>query len=149
MWVQAWNIDVRLRFGAVAAILGVLFGLAFVQVRYWRSPLDTFLHTLNVTRNNYIANDKVAVLLFRQGNPESLRYYAEAARIAPWDPMSHEAVAAMLEQEGRYQEAIQAYDVVLRGSTDPGSLGLLTAISASFTLCLETTRKRACTRKKP
>jgi tetratricopeptide (TPR) repeat protein len=114
----------RWRFAATAVALAVLFSLAFAQVRHWRSTMDLFSHTLAVTRNNYIANDKIAVLLFRQRNPESLRYYAAAAEIAPLDPMSHEAVAGMLDEEGRYQDAIRAYDVVLRGSTDAETLGL-------------------------
>jgi tetratricopeptide (TPR) repeat protein len=121
---RAWNVGMRWRLTAVAVALAFLFSLAFVQVRYWRSSLDIFTHTLQVTRNNYVANDKIAVLLFRQHDPEAFRYYEAAARIAPWDPVSHEAVAAMLAEQGHYREAIEAYDVVLRGSKDPEVLGL-------------------------
>ncbi len=121
---RTWHVGTRWLFGATAVALAVLFSLAFVQVRYWRSSLDLFFHTLSVTKNNYLANDKIAVLLFRQGDPDAISYYTEAARLAPWDPVSHEAVAGMLDEEGRYREAIQAYDVVLRGSTDPEMVGL-------------------------
>jgi tetratricopeptide (TPR) repeat protein len=121
---RSWNIGAGWRVAAASVALAVLFSLAFVQVRYWRSALNVFSHARAVTRNNYLADDKIAVLLFRQGNPDSLSYYAEAARIAPFDPVSHEAIAAVLDEEGRYQEAIQAYDVVLRGSNDPEVLGL-------------------------
>jgi tetratricopeptide (TPR) repeat protein len=121
---RAWNNIPRWRFAATTVALAALFTLAFVQVQYWRSTMDLFSHTMAVTKNNNIANDKIAVLLFREKNPESLRYYEAAAQIAPLDPMSHEAVAGMLDEAGRYQEAIQAYDVVLRGSTDAETLGL-------------------------
>jgi tetratricopeptide (TPR) repeat protein len=55
---------------------------------------------------------------------DAYRYYDEAARIAPWDPVSHEAIAALLDEQGRYQEALQSYNVVLRNSQDPEALAL-------------------------
>jgi len=123
--VRQYRIDTRWWVSGSIAILAALFGIAFVQVRYWRSSFDIFSHTLNVTKHNVVANDKIAVLLLRQGRPdEALGYYFEAARIAPWDAASHEAVAAWLDEQGRYREALQAYDVVLRNSRDPDALAL-------------------------
>jgi len=122
---RAYRVDTRWRVGGSIAILTALFVIAFLQVRYWRSSFDIFFHTLNVTRNNVVANDKIAVLFLQQGRPDdALHYYFEAARIAPWDAASHEAVAAWLDEQGRYQDALQAYDVVLRNSKDPDALAL-------------------------
>jgi tetratricopeptide (TPR) repeat protein len=113
------------RLSASITLLIALFIISFLQVRYWRGSFDIFFHTLSVTKNNLIANEKVAVLLLQEGKTDdALHYYFEAARIAPWDPASHEAVAASLDEQGHYQEALQAYDVVIRNSKDPEALAL-------------------------
>lgn len=90
----------------------------FRQTEYWRSSYELWKHTRDVTTNNYIADDKIGVLLLHQGDPSAVNYYLEAAKIAPWDPVSNEVLAAVLSSQGRFEEAIRAYDVVLRGSND-------------------------------
>ncbi len=124
-FARAHRIHARWRLSASISVLTTLFIISFLQVRYWRSSFDIFFHTLSVTKNNLVANEKVAVLLLQQGNADdALHYYFEAARIAPLDPTSHEAVAAELDEQGRYQEALQAYDIVIRNSKDPAALAL-------------------------
>jgi hypothetical protein len=122
---RVWQVN-RLWCGtAAAAVLLALSTLTVIQLGYWRSTLDLFFHTLRVTNNNFIANEKVAVVLFQQGRiSEAMPYYAEAARLAPWDPTSHEAVAAQADEDGRYADAIAAYEVVVQNSKDAESLAL-------------------------
>jgi len=109
----------RLRIGsvlslaAVAIVLAILWGLSFQQIGYWRSGYDVWAHTLEVTEDNFVADDNMADALMRLGRPESIKYFEDAARIAPHDPVSHGAVAAYLEDQGRMQEAIQEFEVVV------------------------------------
>jgi protein O-mannosyl-transferase len=111
---------------ATAGIVLVAYSsVTMVQLRYWRSTLDLFAHALNVTKNNFVANEKVAAALFQQGRiSEAMPYYEVAARLAPWDPVSHAAVAAQADEDERYPDAITAYEVVLQRSEDPDTLGL-------------------------
>lgn len=103
-------------------ILATLSFLTFHQVGYWRTSYALWSHTLQVTRNNFLAYDAVGNLLASQHRPEALHYFEEAARIAPMDPTSHQALAARLEDQGLLTEAIRNYEVVVHGSTNPEQL---------------------------
>ena len=58
-------------------------------------------------------------LLLKQGRPESLAYFQAAARISPWDPVSHGAVASNLQDRGDFRGAME-YEIVLRANPEPG-----------------------------
>ena len=113
-----------LQLGFSATVLVAMWVISFLQIDNWRSSYEIWQHARKITANNYIADDKIGVLLFRQRNPAAFEYYQEAARIAPWDPVSNEAVAALLAGQGRIADAVRAYEIVIRGSKDPEVLGL-------------------------
>ena len=101
-----------------AAILAVFFFLTARQVRYWRSDYDLWSHTVEVTSNNYFADDQVGSLLLAEHRPDALGYFEDAARIAPLDPISHETLAAYLQDQGRLNDAIRNYEIVVREAKD-------------------------------
>jgi protein O-mannosyl-transferase len=89
--------------------------VSFRQVRVWRSSLELWTRALEVTQDNYVANDNLAYELLSEGRPqEALPYFQTAASLAPADPLSHWALAASLQDRGRLQEAAQNYEVVIR-----------------------------------
>jgi hypothetical protein len=100
------------------AVLTFLAVLTFRQLGYWRSSEALWTHTLQVTEDNFIANDMLGSLLVQERRPEALQYFEAAARIAPWDPTSHQAVGAALQDRGDLQGAIREYQVVLHAK-DP------------------------------
>ena len=57
-------------------------------------------------------------LLLQERRPDALQYFEAAARIAPWDPASHRAVGAALQDRGDLQGAIREYQIVLH-ARDP------------------------------
>ena len=95
------------------AILAFLAVLSFRQIGYWRSSEELWTHTLQITEDNFIANDMLGSLLLQERRPDGLQYFEAAARIAPWDPASHRAVGAALQDRGDLQGAIREYRVVL------------------------------------
>ena len=104
-----------------AAVLIVLGILTIRQISYWGSSYDLWTHTLAVTTDNFIANDELAGLLLRDGKPEALQYYEAAAQEAPFDPVSHAAIAAVLQDRGDMEGAIREYEIALR-ARDPNFL---------------------------
>jgi protein O-mannosyl-transferase len=104
-----------------AAVLIVLGILTIRQISYWGSSYALWTHTLAVTTDNFIANDELGGLLLRNGKPEALQYYKAAAREAPFDPVSHAAVAAALQDRGDMEGAIREYQIALR-ARDPNFL---------------------------
>ncbi len=110
------------REAVVAAVLVSLSLLSVRELRYWRSDYDLWTHALQVTKNSYFANDQVGNMLAAAHQPDALQYFEEAARIAPRDPTSHEALAASLQDKGQLREAIQDYEVVVHGTLESSHL---------------------------
>jgi tetratricopeptide (TPR) repeat protein len=100
------------------ALLAFLAIFTFRQIGYWRGSEELWTHTLEITEDNFIADDMLGILLFEQRRPDGLKYFEAAARIAPWDPASHRAVGAALQDRGDLEGAIREYQIVLH-ARDP------------------------------
>jgi len=100
---------------AVAALTALLF-LTSRQIAYWQDPADLWGHTIEVTKDNFVADDGMADVLLKKGDMQALKYYETAAKLAPWDPVSHAAVAASLHDRSQYQQAIAEYNIALRAN---------------------------------
>jgi protein O-mannosyl-transferase len=118
-WAEEHSLSFRTIAPVTVTVLVVLCALTFRQIGYWHSSYDLWTHTLAVTQDNFAANNNLGDLLLGQGRPEAIRYYEAAAAIAPWDPVSHGAVASNLQDHGDFQNAIREYDIVLRANPDP------------------------------
>lgn len=114
-----WQLNPWTIAAMAVAVLAAFSVLTFRQIGYWRSSQDLWMHTLEVTQNNFIADDGMGDLLLKEGQSQALGYYKEAARLAPWDPVSHGAVAASLQDEGKLADAIREYETVLRAKPKP------------------------------
>lgn len=115
--------SLRLTFRWRAAVVAVvLVGLAFLtwrQIGYWQSSYDLWAHTVNVTKDNFTAEDNLGGSLLVLGRAdEALPHFQNAARINPRDPTSRLDIAAVLAQVGRTQDAIRAYQDAMPLVTD-------------------------------
>jgi len=117
-WAEARCLSFRIIAAVTGAILVVICSLTFRQVGYWRSNYALWAHTLDVTQDNFVANDKLGDVLLMEGRPDALRYYEAAAKLAPLDPISHGVLASTLQDRGDFQGAIRDYDIVLRANPD-------------------------------
>ncbi len=111
--------------GAVVATgIAVLAGLSVLtsrQIAYWRSDEALWSHALQVTSDNFFANDKMGFALLEQGRPEAMDYFRAAARIWPADYVSRGEIAAGLQDQGELHKAIQEYETALQDGPDPES----------------------------
>jgi protein O-mannosyl-transferase len=90
------------------------------QMEYWRSNYDLWLHTWQVTTDNYLAADKVGVALQSEGrHQEALPYFERALQINPADPLANFNVGADLHSRGRLQDALSFYRITASQDTDP------------------------------
>ena len=122
--IEGLSLDPKLMPGLAAAVLALLCVVTSRQIAYWHSSYELWQHTRSVTTNNYLAADKIAILLFRQKDLAAFQYYSEAARIAPRDPVSHEVVAALLASQGNLPAAVRAYEIVIQDSHDTETVAL-------------------------
>ncbi len=112
--------------GATAAVFCVLVILTLRQIATWRSSNDLWAHALQVTENNYLAEDYMgSAQLVRAYEASGQRYsdeaaahFRNAARINPHDAISHLNLGADFHEHGRLQEAIEQYTEMLQYTRD-------------------------------
>jgi tetratricopeptide (TPR) repeat protein len=99
---------------AVAAVI-VCLVLTAIQTSYWANSGSLFQHAVDVTTDNYIADNNLADYYLTQMRTEDARApVLEALRLNPYYPEAHVNLATILrrtgqmgESEHQYREAIQ------------------------------------------
>jgi Tfp pilus assembly protein PilF len=104
-------------------VLIALTSLTHQQIRCWQSSSDLWAHALQVTTNNFIAEDNLGGALVLQDEPdEAYPHFAAAARINPRDAMSRSNLGTYFQTHGRMQEAMEQYRSAIALTSDPGLL---------------------------
>jgi hypothetical protein len=108
---------------AAAAVLVILSLFTGEQIRYWQSAYDLWLHTVNVTKANFFAEENLsAALLMSDRSEEALPYLRNAVRLRPRDPSGHLNLAADLALNSHPQDAILEYELAISLAPDPKML---------------------------
>lgn len=113
----------------LAASLGACILLSILTLRQidtWRSSNDLWSHALNVTSNNYLAEDYMGSALLVQAYEDTGQRYSDdatvhfrnAVRINPHDAIGHLNLGADLHEHGKLTEAIEQYSEVLQATSD-------------------------------
>jgi len=122
-WAERRQLSFRTQ-AWVAAIVLVFFALfTGDQIRYWKSADALWLHTVNVTKDNFTGDENLAAALMvsdRAG--EALPYLEDAVRLRPRDPAAHLNLAAALALSSHPREAIHEYEAGLPLATDRTTL---------------------------
>jgi protein O-mannosyl-transferase len=106
-----------------ALILVVLSFATHRQIGFWQSNRELWSHTLDVTRNNFIAEDNLGGALILEGNEEDAHVHFEAAsHINPRDPMSHSNLGTYYQTHNQMREAVTQYQAAIQLTSDPGLL---------------------------
>ncbi|MFZ0759439.1 MAG: tetratricopeptide repeat protein [Candidatus Sulfotelmatobacter sp.] len=106
-----------------AAVLIPLALITHRQISYWQSSYDLWAHALEVTQNNFVAEDNLGGALLLEGKPdEAYPHFEAAANINPRDPMSRSNMGTYLETHGRIAEAITQYESAIALTSDRGLL---------------------------
>ena len=115
-------------FVPVTASVLVLLALGFAlhrQVSFWTDNFVLWRHTLDVTRDNFIAEDSAAGALLAQGKlEEALPYFRRAQAIRAGDPISALNIASYEQQHGDNGNAIELYGKVIELTSSPQLLAL-------------------------
>jgi protein O-mannosyl-transferase len=99
--------------GASAAVLA-LGAVSWMQIHYWCDNEALWAHTLAVTRDNYIAEDSMALALAAKGNTSAaVPHFQRALQIHPTDPIGNLNLGVYEHGRGNYALAITRYKNVL------------------------------------
>jgi tetratricopeptide (TPR) repeat protein len=98
---------------AVAAVCACLV-LTVRQVGYWANSGSLFQHAVDVTKNNYIAENNLADYYLTQKRTEDARgHVMEALRLNPNYPEAHVNLATILRLTGQMDESEKEYQAAL------------------------------------
>jgi tetratricopeptide (TPR) repeat protein len=122
--IIAWGVHdilAKWRYKEIILTTSALFVLssflvcAWFQVRNWRNSITLFENAIDVTKNNYVAHDKLGEALAAQGKTDAaIRYYSEALRIWPEFVEARFNLGVLLREDDRLNEAIDHFFRVLR-----------------------------------
>jgi len=100
---------------AAALALLLCAVVARAQTQYWSSTQVLWDHALNVTSNNYIAQNNLGGFLKQIGKPaDALTHYQEAVRLKPDYAEAHNNMGTVLAALGKPEQAIESYNEALR-----------------------------------
>jgi protein O-mannosyl-transferase len=124
--IEKRGLNPRIWAAAAAAVLVVLSILTWRQIGFWNSSRDLWFHALDVTKDNYMAEDYAGSALLAENFQatgqrrldEALVHFQNSVRINPHDAISRLNLGADLHERGQFREAIQQYLVVLNLTQD-------------------------------
>jgi tetratricopeptide (TPR) repeat protein len=108
----------RFQVPAAAVILLALAAITVRQVAFWRGSIPLWSHTSQVTGDNFIAEDNLAMALTDAGrDDEAISHFENAIRILPVEPKADIGVAFLLRQRDP-QSSIAHSQAALRLTRD-------------------------------
>jgi protein O-mannosyl-transferase len=114
-----WRLPSAALAGASTLGLIALALAAHSQLGYWRDNVTLWTHTLQVTRNNFIAEDSLGSALLMEGQPEEAEpHFQTAAAIHPADPVSSLNIASYELQHDHLQAAVSGYNKTIALAQD-------------------------------
>ncbi len=124
--VKFWHVPAMAPAGASVLVLLTLGFALHHQVDYWTDNFTLWRHTLDITQNNFIAEDSAGNALLAQGKTDEAMYYFRRAQVVrPADPISALNLASYDQQRGNYANAIEGYRRVLDLTNSPALLSLV------------------------
>jgi len=119
---QARGIELRRSAAAACAVLLALSFLTRRQLQYWESSFVLFSHSLQVTPDDYVAEDIVGTAVLAEAfrttgqkcSSEARIHFENAVRINPEDTLGHIDLGFCRETQGNMQQALQEYQVAVQ-----------------------------------
>ena len=111
----------RARIAAIVLAIFVLFTCD--QLRYWRSAVDLWAHTVDVTKDNFFAEQNLgAALLASDRYQEALPHFEKAVKLRPFEAGGHLNLGGDFALIDRPRDAIVEYETAIPLVSNPNML---------------------------
>lgn len=118
-WAEARHIPAIWLAAPSFAVLLALSAVTHYQLHYWGDNVLLWSHTVQVTHDNFVAQDNLGGALILMGRvEEAVPHFEAAVKINPWDPVGNLNVATHEQQAGNLQHAVDLYLRVVRMTPD-------------------------------
>ena len=96
-------------------VLSGLIAVSWNQVGYWQNSITLFEHTLDVTKNNYVAHNNLGHrLLELKKTDEALQHFAKSIEINSEFEIAHLNLGLAFSRQGKLNQAIKHYSKALQ-----------------------------------
>ena len=124
-WLEARGIARAWRTALATAVLLALFIVARMQVDYWSDNVALWTHVLDVTSNNWVAENNLAhALLNVDKEEEASGHFQAAVNINSSDADSTLNLGAYEQQHKRFSAALEQYERVVKLTEENPRLSL-------------------------
>jgi protein O-mannosyl-transferase len=119
-WAEQRRFSPACAVSAGVIALAALAWVAHQQIGYWEDNITLWTRTLQVTRNNWVAEDNLGGALLEQGKMDSaISHFRAAAAIYPADPVSHLDIGFYEQEHKNLPQAMEQYQEVLKLTPSP------------------------------
>jgi Tfp pilus assembly protein PilF len=121
--VAGWAKQQQISTAKLAAVgVAMLIALAVTtrrQITYWDDNVTLWSHAVQVTKNNYVAEDHLGGALLADGQIEAaMPHFYRAVAINPNDPDSNLNIGGYEQQQKNFPQAIAQYNKVIGATQD-------------------------------
>jgi Flp pilus assembly protein TadD len=119
-WAEQRHVALAWLGGASLVALLALAWVAHQQIGYWEDNITLWTRTLQVTKNNWVAEDNLGGALMEQGKLDAaISHFRAAASIYPGDPVSHLDIGFYEQEHKNWPQAMEQYHEVLNLTPSP------------------------------
>jgi protein O-mannosyl-transferase len=119
-WAQQRHVSLTWQRAAGFVVLMALAWVSHRQIDYWEDNVALWTRTLQVTRNNWVAEDNLGGALMERGKLDAaVTHFRAAAAIYPGDPVSHLDIGFYEQEHKNWPQAIEQYQEVLKLTPSP------------------------------
>ena len=119
-WADQRHIPAKAQAAAGIAVLLALSVVTRRQLEHWHDSVALWTHTLEITRDNYLAEVDLGAALVQRGEVgRAMEHFRAATAIVPRDPLANMYLGRYAQSQGNLPEAIAAYQRVIDATLDP------------------------------
>ncbi|MGB8889043.1 MAG: tetratricopeptide repeat protein [Candidatus Korobacteraceae bacterium] len=109
-WASEKQVPAAVLPSVSAVILLALMPVTYRQVRYWNDHITLWTHALQVTNNNWLAENNLGTALLKAGSMEAaVPHFRAAAALNPSDPNVNLNLGTYEQSRGNLPGAIERY----------------------------------------
>ncbi len=117
------QLSFRSRARIAAIVLAILVLFTCDRLRYWRSAVDLWAHTVDVTKDNFFAEQNLgAALLASDRYQEALPHFEKAVKLRPFEAGGHLNLGGDFALIDRPRDAIVEYETAIPLVSNPNML---------------------------
>ena len=121
-WAQSRRLPAAGLAGASLVVLIALASVTYRQIGFWSDNVLLWSHAVQVTDNNFIAEDGLGGALLNQGQMEqAVLHFRRANALHPSDPISNLNIGFYEQQHGHLQAALESNEKVVHLTQDDRS----------------------------